>query len=333
MKNKSGRALSICAAIGMLCLILDSRCASLCGIRALWMCIRAVIPSLFPMFVLSGILTPALLGQRHRWMGAAESLLGLPKGGGGLFLLGLMGGFPVGAQCIAQAVEQGALSRKNGARMLGFCNNCSPAFLFGILSSLFQRRSIPMLIFLIQLESAMIAARIWCCPGERTAAVSVSEVSVTQAVNRGIRSIASVCAWVILGGVFTGFLERWLFPMLPFPLPQIITGCLELTGGVLRLGEVENESLRLILCCGFVCFGGISVWLQIQSVAAESGLSAGICVRQKCLQGLTGMVLGTLVTMFGPAVLLIPPMILMFWKKAVEIPSDTMYNSLSKGGF
>lgn len=320
------------AILGLLCLIFDSRCAAESAFEALDLCLRTVIPSLFPMFVLSGLLTAGLSGAGSPWIRRLERLAGLPGGTGGIFLLGAVGGFPVGAQCLAQGVQDQAISKKDASRMLGFCDNCSPGFLFGILGRLFVDPRTPLWVLIIQLETALLAARMWSGTDWLPLDPPKRSCSLPQAVNQGVRSIVSVCAWVILAGVMMGFLQRWLFPLLPEPVPEIIGGLLELTGGVLGLSGVAGDESRLILCAVFVCFGGLCVLMQIQAIASPAGLSMDFCIRQKLFQGAVGGLLAAGVAKLGPWVLVIPVLILFFWKIAVEIPGKTMYNSIHKGG-
>ena len=321
------------SALGILCLILDSKCASESAVKSLDLCIRTVIPSLFPMFVLSGMVVSGLSGSTGGLMRRLERLLRLPERSGGIFLVGAIGGFPVGAQCIGQAISQGCFGKDDGERMLGFCNNCSPAFLFGIAGSLFGSPLIPLLIWTVQLESAMLIAVCW--PGKRGIGKTFTPRNVTmpEAVNRAIRSMVSVCAWIILAGVLSGFLERWLFPILAFPFPEILRGMLELTGGILGLSGMENTALQMLFCSFFTCFGGICVLLQIQSIASDAGLSMRTYFQQKVVQGLIGTALSAGAISVGPAFLLAVPFFLVTRKIMVEKTTKTMYNSIRKGGF
>lgn len=300
-------------AIGALLLILDSRCAAEGMARGLELCLKTVLPSLFPLFVLSAILIPQLASIPFpRKIGR---FLGLPHGAEGIFLLGAVGGFPLGAQCITRAVETGQLSRQDGERMLGFCDNCGAAFLFGILPALFGNPLIPLLCFLIQLEGAVLVAAIW--PGTRHASgrFTPQPVSLSASVQRSIRSMATVCAWITLCCVGTGFLQKWLFPFLTPYLRILCTGLLELTAGCLSLERIADESIRLLFCCGFVCFGGISVLLQIHGIAAGQQLSMSQCIRQKLLQAFFGVCLAAGVVTFGWFFLLIPIPVCCFFKK------------------
>ena len=84
------------------------------------LCLQTVLPSLFPFFVLSSLLIAcgasellsALLSPLMR------PLFGLSGVGAAALALGLCGGYPVGARTAAELVENGALSRDEGERLL-----------------------------------------------------------------------------------------------------------------------------------------------------------------------------------------------------------------------
>lgn len=308
----------------MAALILDSKCASRSALTALDLCLKTLISNLFPLFVLSSLLIPKLSGLRLPFL---AKLLGIPEGSEGIFLLGCAGGFPVGAACIVQAKS---LSRSDAERMLGICSFCGPSFLFGVIGAVL---SLPdaLLIFAIQLETALLTAAYWPNRSSERCKPSTEQIDLPTAVRRSISSMATVCAWVILAGVAAGFLDRWLFPLLPDPLGVLATGLLELTNGIFSLNAIAEHDLRFLLSTVFVCFGGVSVLLQIAGLASPHGLSMKPCIFQKTTQSLLGGLLAYLCIRFGPAALLLPPAIL-FAKIAVEIPGAMVYNSRRKEG-
>ena len=303
-----------------LALILDSRCAADSAREALALCAHTLVPSLFPLFVISGMLVPGLLGFRLPWL---SRLLGLPRGAEGIWLLGTAGGFPVGAAAIAQAVQTEALSKNDGTRMLGLCSLCGPAFLFGVLP-----RFLPMdqvtAIFLLQWETSLLLAAFWPGRSEGTLSPVAGSVSLPESVQRAVSSILTVCSWVVLAGVAAGFLRRWLFPFLPGPFGTVLTGLMELTTGIFALPE-QN---RFLLTALFVCFGGASVLLQIGGVSA---LPMGTCVLQKAVHGLLGLVAAWLYLRIGAAAFLFV-LVPVFLKIMVEIPAELMYNVRERKG-
>lgn len=330
MKTRNGTFKALFVAACMLCLILDSRYVVGNVQKSIELCLKSVIPGLFPMFVLSGLLVSMLMGMRSGILLPLGRFCGIPAGCESLFLLGILGGFPNGAVCIRQAVEQRALSPRDAARILGFCNNCGPAFLFGIVAGQLEDPLAAPALFLIQLETALTAAALWPgIPSEGTEPAGKA-LSLPQAVTKAIYAMVQVCGWVILAGVLTGFLERWVFPFLSTPLQIGIQGVLELTGGCVALGRLPNDGQRLVLAAGLVCFGGICVLLQIQSVSGD--LPMGQCICQKTIQGLLGMALAVLYLRFGFSGLIFPIPAVILLKKAVEKGGSLVYNSPSKGG-
>ena len=310
----------------MTALILDSRCAAGSAREAIELCIGTLIPVLFPLFVLSAMLVPAMGALR---MPRLSKILGFPEGGGGLFLIGCAGGFPVGAACVAQAARDKLLSREIAGDLLGLCSFCGPSFLFGVIGNALSLQDAAVL-FLIQLETALLIAvfRRRSAPGSfRT---NPEAVGLPLAVRRAISSIATVCAWVILAGVAAGFLRRWLFRLLPKALGIFLTGILELTNGVFAL-EGLSPGLRLPFCAFFVTFGGVSVLLQIAAVAAPAGLRMGKCIRQKTVQALLAAVAAILVQIIGPWAMAIPLPVLIP-KIAVEISRGVCYDNERKEG-
>lgn len=312
--------------LAMTALILDSRCAAGSAQEAIELCIGTLIPVLFPLFVLSAMLVPALGALR---MPRLSKILGFPEGGGGLFLIGCAGGFPVGAACVAQAARDKLLSREMAGDLLGLCSFCGPSFLFGVIGNALSLQDAAVL-FLIQLETALLIAvfRRRSAPGSFRSGAEA--VILPLAVRRAISSIATVCAWVILAGVAAGFLRRWLFPLLPKALGIFLTGILELTNGVFAL-EGLSPGLRLPFCAFFVTFGGVSVLLQIAAVAAPAGLRMGKCIRQKTVQALLAAAIAILVQSIGPWAMALPLPVLIP-KIAVEISRGVCYDKGRKEG-
>ena len=111
---------AICA---MLIIILDTKTAMSGAIEGIQLCIWTVLPSLFPFFILSGIINSNLLGISIRPLRPLTKLCKIPKGGESLLLLGYFAGYPVGAQLITQEYYNGKLSAETA------CLVCSLSYL------------------------------------------------------------------------------------------------------------------------------------------------------------------------------------------------------------
>lgn len=318
----------------MLALILDSRTAMQGAAEAVQLCIRTAIPSLFPFFVLSGLLVPYASKLRVTWLGR---LLGIPSGWESVFVLGAVSGYPVGAQCVAQGYRSGALERDQAKRMLGFCTNCGPSFIFGIVGAAFSDLWMAAAILMIGIVSAVIVGAVY--PGTQSNssfAPAVEKVSLPQAVQQALRSMASVCAWIILGKVILAFLTKWLLWRLPSEGALLAKGILELTNGCVALTACSNEGLRFVIACGMISFGGLCVAMQVRAICTDAELSTGCYLPQKAAQG-------SIASLLGLAFLHLPghPLLRLFTLCAVcalffifpmEIRLSMVYNSARKGG-
>lgn len=264
--TKSKIAAGIGAAVGMLILILDGKTAFTGAAEGIDLCIRTVIPSLFPFFVLSSLLTSAFLGNSLPF-----SLPIVPKGAESLLLTGFLGGYPVGAQSIAHAYRSGQLPKEQAERMLAFCNNAGPSFLFGMIAPMFPSPKYAWLLWGIHIISALAVALLMPKPMESVQLSQGKSTSISDAVGQAVRVMAQVCGWIVLFRVGLTFLERWFFWILPIELQVFLSGLLELSNGCVSLSLVEDTELRFLICAAMLGFGGLCVTMQ--TVSVTHGLS------------------------------------------------------------
>lgn len=278
------------AGIGMLILILDSRTALEGARSGIDLCIRTVIPSLFPFFVLSMVLTRSLMGSTLSWLRPIGSLCGMPGGSESLLIPAFLGGYPVGAQAIAAAWRAGQLSRRDAERLLGFCSNAGPSFLFGMVAAMFPEGKLPWLLWLSHVAGAVITAML--LPGRSTARVSIPEdaqVSLSDTLGQALRVMATVCGWVVLFRILIAFLERWVLWLLPMEARVLINGLLELSNGCCDLWKIPDIRQRLKAAAAMLSCGGLCVALQTRTVTR--GLSMKYYLVGKLMQTVISLLL------------------------------------------
>ena len=289
----------LAAAVGFTMLILDSRTGLLAARDGIALCAGTLIPSMFPFFVLSMVLTSSLAGKPFKALRPLGRLCRIPSGTESLLAIGLLGGYPVGAQNVLTSHRLGVLSETDAQRMAIFCNNAGPAFLFGYLGSLFDDPIYPWSIWGIHITSALILG--WVLPGGsgNAAKAPASEpLSLSQALNRSIRVMAQVCGWVILFRVLIGFLDRWLFWAIG-DLPKLIfTGSLELSNGCILLSSLTSNGSKMLLASTFLGFGGLCVLLQTHSIAGAFRIP--MYLPGKAFQACISFLLAWLVQFFLP---------------------------------
>ena len=324
------------AALGMLALILDSRTAFSGGAEGVALCIKTVIPALFPFLFLSGIFTAAFRGSNGSLLGFLGKLFLLPPSLSFLLVPAFLGGYPIGAQCLSQLCRSGLLEKKQAERMLCFCSNVGPAFVFGILSLKFERKWLVWAVWLIQILSAWTAARFFLVPGIQEYALSAekSEAHSRAGMEPAIGAMLKICGWVILFRVIIEFLDKWFFHAVPPAWRVALIGLLELSNGCCSLNLIPQEGLRFVICNGILAFGGLCVAYQTGSVCPGMKLTG--YYTGKVFQAAIALLLAYGIAFRSwlvlPAWLLATLLLPKYLQKRVEILRELMYNGNKKNG-
>lgn len=272
MKRRKNVYAAVCA-LAMLVVILDTKTALGSAKEGIRQCLQTLIPALFPYFLLSGILSSAMLGSNFRLLRPLCRACCIPDGCSSLLLLGSISGYPVGAKCVADAWKSGSIDKNTAKRLLGFCSNAGPAMIFGMGSILFTDPRVPWCIWGIHILSAILTGVI--LPGRDRSAGTVHATefpSLATVMERSVKITGVVCGWVILFRILLGFLIRWFLWLLPVPFQVGIIGILELSNGFLALPGIASAGLRMVVCCGLTSFGGLCVLLQTTSAVGHLGL-------------------------------------------------------------
>lgn len=268
MKTENYRIYQIPVAIMLFMLILDAQTAILGAAEAVDLCIRTVIPSLFPFIFISGFFRMIWQNATNPILKLLGKLCKLPTGSENLFLLGIIGGYPVGAKCVYDSYCDKTIDYNSANRILCFCNNAGPAFIIGIVGSLFARDSLSICIWVIQIMSAIIVGAV--LPVKNAANTNepqVKKTSITILLQNAIRAVANICGWVIIFRVLLVVLNKWVLWLLPDYLQVTLAGTLELTNGILMLSIISSPYLQFILANIFLSLGGLCIALQTKSMA------------------------------------------------------------------
>ena len=130
--------------IFLLLLLFNSKeCISLAS-NGLLIWYRNMIPTLFPFMVLSGFMIKTGLSMKIGLL--LQPILGLifrlpPQMLYAIFM-GFLCGFPMGAKIVADMLEKGQITPKEGEYLLAFCNNIGPLYMLGYVIPLFNYKNI-----------------------------------------------------------------------------------------------------------------------------------------------------------------------------------------------
>ena len=258
---------SMFAVIGLMILILDTQTATE-GIKAgLEICVSSAIPTLLPFLILSNYLSSSMIGARIPVLAGIAKHCGIPSGLESIMGIGWIGGYPVGAGMVADMYRKKAIDKPCAERLLGFCNNAGPAFIFGMSANLFSKIWIGWIIFIIQIFSGICVGFLLPVK-KKTAECKIAEIHTTliQSVENGLRSMAMICVWILCFRAVLSYLQKFLLPENPIT-NVLVSGLMELSNGCVRLGELKAEAMRFVFINGMLSFGGICVWMQTRSVA------------------------------------------------------------------
>lgn len=296
MKNSKARDLAgtLLAVLGLGVLLWRAPQAALAAKDGVALCLTVVIPSLFPFLVMSRlVLQTGFERACRRILGPLmEPAFHLPRQGASALVLGLLGGYPVGAAAAASLHTDGQLTRQQAEELLGFCSNAGPAFFFGMLGGIFRSEKTAAILYGIHVVSALLTGLILQAGRKRGSRVPQRFFPVqksTASIYESAKTMCLICAYIILFRVVCSILGSFL-PDVP-ALRVGLMGLLEMTGGCCALPELGAPGLRYCLASGFSAFGGLCVFMQTRSVLDGSGLRGSQYLTGKAIQAVTAVLM------------------------------------------
>lgn len=254
--------------------------------EGLKLCYETMIPALFPFLFLSDYLYSAYC-----------EAFGGRGGKPAAFIVSFLGGFVAGAAVIQRLVLSGAVTRKDGARLLCCFANAGPAFTVcavGLQMFGSARLGFMMLLSLYLSSTAVY----FIFGGFRVRVGAIKEqphASIPLSVGEAVRSTASLCGSVLLFSCLFSYIRLSGLSGLPLALLHCIV---EVSGGCRAAADGGYVSLA----AGAISLLSLSVFMQIRLVTAKSGLS------------LTPLLLSRLVHL---------PLTLIFFKLLLALTADS----------
>lgn len=308
--KKSAFYCSLAMALAGFALLLYAPAEAAAGARrGLSVCAGVIIPSLFPFLILSSLLTA--LGFPRLLAKAVGPLMGTLFGVSGAaaapLLLGLTGGYPVGAAATAELVKRGELSAEEGSRLLPFCNNTGPAFIVGAAGSgVFGSAKLGLLLYLCHILAAVAVGLLFSIGKSRrqfektdlTLEVNSLAEALPESVKGAVSATLNICGFVVFFSVVTalldalgafsgaaGLLAVHLGMELRFAR-ALLAGFLELGGGISAMSGLAPAPANLALASFVLGFGGLSVQCQTLSAVGETDIKISRHFAGRLLHGL-----------------------------------------------
>lgn len=299
MKNQFPKLLKISFIILVLYLtvflVLFPKAALSAATGAINLCLDTIIPSLFPFFVCSGLLS--VLGFSalcSRFLSPImRPLFSLPGSGAITFILGLVSGYPVGASSAIDLYTSGQCTKCEAERMTAFCNNSGPLFVIAVVGQSFLGNArFGYILYASHILSAILVGLIFrfykgsddlkplTLPSAPQTNIKNTALGLGSVIDNSVFSTLKVCGFVLFFAVLTKAIPA-------SALTPFVYSFFEITGGINLLSQLELDlSLKLGVISFFLAFSGLSVVFQVSSIISPHGVSLTPYICGKLIQGL-----------------------------------------------
>lgn len=255
-------------------------------------CLDTLIPSLFPFLCLSSLLSSycgtilSVLFARFLC-----PLFNISVPACSAFVLGILGGFPSGAQCSASLFKNKKITKEEAERLPIFCNNAGLMFVISSVGiNIFGSLESGVLLYFVHIFSSVIAGTL-TRPNKKMyhfekgffkdAFASFSPESplslIPKCIFNSVKAMASVCANFLLFRTISYILFSSFSPKNSLGL---LKGIFEMVGGIYSL---DSSSSALIFASAILGFNGFCVHAQSCYFFSSCSLSFRKCIFGKII--------------------------------------------------
>lgn len=275
----------ITAAVCIFFIIINPKVCTAGVAKGLLLAGRVIIPSLFPFTAC--VLFIMKSGGLHLFDFAApftKKAFRLPPELFSLMLLSFIGGYPVGAKLLSEAVKTGRLSEKNAGIMLNYCVNAGPAFVvLAVGENVLGSKKVGYILFAVHIAASLILSlffRFYIKNDVTSIRKAESNIGTAEnfvaAVSDAASSVFSVCAYVIFFSAVNEYISYFSDNIL---FLKGIAPFLEVTNAVTVVKNIPAITFLL-------GFAGISIWCQIISIGKHIKINLASFILSRIAHGL-----------------------------------------------
>ncbi len=245
---------------------------------------NSLIPALFPFMVLSSYISQSNISETLSKIFNKPFRYVFKTSGYGFvpFVLGLLGGYPIGAKTVSEFFKSEKISQNDAQRLLYWCINPSPAFAVTAVGTFMLGSTQSGFLLYASCILASLTVGFFCrflsngeiADTKQNKTDSKQNIFV-KSVSSGSEAMFSVCGWVLTFSVLSSLCEAL---KLPYTLTYIIKSAGEVTTGCKN--AVASE-LSLPVIAGILGFGGFAVICQcaVYSSVCKTNFKYLICSR------------------------------------------------------
>lgn len=281
-------------------LIIDTDNVLSTGQKAIDLCLKVIIPSLLPFFILSRLIfnTGAIHIISRIFEPIIKPLFNLPGTAAFPIIAGWFSGYPAGAKYTADLYNKRLLTKPQAERLLSFCNNSGPLFIVGAIGTGYfnspELGTILLICHILGSFTVGITQRFIFADKlqpeklrttEQKNKVTFSSHMLTDSIMDSINVLLQICGTIIFfavlvqtletAGIFTG-LSKFVGLITKSDtsnyLRILTAGGFEITYGLFILSRSLLIPTNVkILLTSFLCgFGGISVLTQVAGLCPKT---------------------------------------------------------------
>lgn len=285
------------------------------ALQGLLYCGNILIPSLFPFMVLSSfIVTSGLAEIIGRFLSPVTKKLFHTSGAtGSVILLGLCGGFPVGAKGIATLYNEEKIDHNTAKALSLFLVGGGPAFVVCVVgSTLYHSITTGFILWAIQIVSQILLG-IFACRRLEYTPPKTTEIkklplsnAIVESTESGIHSIFSMCGMVVIFSSVFGLCED--LHIIDYLINSLSTVGVPENIGKSILSSLWEVTKGCNTCCDFSAplwltsfalgWGGICVHFQIYSLTTSINVSKIKFTLYRLAQGVMSAIITAVVFTF-----------------------------------
>ncbi len=242
---------------------------------SLYIWYNTLVPSMFPMFVLSDILITYDFANclPTKFINFLSKLFHLTKSGTLIFLLSLISGFPTNAISIKTSYDMNLITKEEAEHLLLFCHFPNPLFVLETVGNFYLKNNLYGIIILLSLILSNIIIGITFRKKNNYSPTNYSANNfksqsfgyvLSNSVKKAINSL------LMIGGTVTIFLLLSTLIINIFHLNNYLSlaiqSILEMTMALSFLSQTSILGLfKVIIATSIIAFGGLSIHMQVIS--------------------------------------------------------------------
>ncbi len=235
---------------------------------------KVLFPTFFPMFLFTNLLIEynAVIIFGKFIKSFIEKVFHVSANCGYVILISLISGFPSGAKNIMMLLDKNLISVEEANYLLTFTHFSNPLFILNVVYLVVLDKSICIKILLAHFVSNFIIALL-IRPHKKVDSISFDfkykNSSFSNALRTSLKNTFDILSIImgttifsfIISGIITNYIHLNTF------FKIFINGLFDLTLGINTLKNISIPIIsKSILILSFICFGSISVHLQISSI-------------------------------------------------------------------